>query len=101
MIVMTYLFSQGIANSGLIDQIFQPLLLRLVHTPWQCLLAVAAMFYLTMYVIPAPGPGDHCGGYVPSVFKADGSPGADLFGSDVRRVSAVCGGQYVGKGTRT
>ena len=47
---------------------------------------------------PAPGPGDHCGGYVPSVFKADGSPGADLFGSDVRRVSAVCGGQYVGKG---
>ena len=35
MIVMTYLFSQGIANSGLIDQIFQPLLLRLVHTPWQ------------------------------------------------------------------
>lgn len=54
MIVMTYLFSQGIANSGLIDRIFQPLLLRLVHTPWQCLLAVAAMFYLTMYVIPQP-----------------------------------------------
>lgn len=54
MIVITYLFSQGIANSGLIDQIFQPLLLRLVHTPCQCLLAITAMFYLTMYVIPQP-----------------------------------------------
>ena len=54
MIVITYLFSQGIANSGLIDKIFQPLLLRLVHTPFQCLLAIAAMFYLTMYVIPQP-----------------------------------------------
>lgn len=54
MIVITYLFSQGIANSGLIDKIFQPLLMRLVHTPSQCLAAIIAMFYLTMYVIPQP-----------------------------------------------
>lgn len=54
MIVITYLFSQGISNSGLIEKIFQPALLRLVHTPCQCLLAIAATFYLTMYVIPQP-----------------------------------------------
>lgn len=54
MIVITYLFSQGIANSGLIDRIFQPFLLRVVHTPCQCLIAIAAIFYLTMYVIPQP-----------------------------------------------
>lgn len=54
MIVITYLFSQGIANSGLIDAIFQPLLSRFVHTPFQCLLAIVMMFYLTMYVIPQP-----------------------------------------------
>lgn len=54
MIVVTYLFSQGIANSGLIDKIFQPLLSRLVHAPVHFLLAIIAMFYLTMYVVPQP-----------------------------------------------
>lgn len=54
MIVITYLFSQGIANSGLIDKLFQPLLSKFVHTPFQCLLAIIAMFYVTMYVIPQP-----------------------------------------------
>lgn len=54
MIAITYLFSQGIANSGLIDKLFQPLLLRLVRTPCQCLIAIVAMLYLTMYVIPQP-----------------------------------------------
>ena len=54
MIIVTYLFSQGIANSGLIDKIFQPLLIKLVHTPCQCLIAVVGIFYLTMYVIPQP-----------------------------------------------
>ena len=54
MIIVTYLFSQGIANSGLIDKIFQPLLIKLVHTPCQCLIAVVGIFYLTMYIIPQP-----------------------------------------------
>lgn len=54
MIVITYLFSQGIANSGLIDKLIQPLLLRLVRTPCQCLFAITAVLYLTMYVIPQP-----------------------------------------------
>ena len=54
MIIVTYLFSQGIANSGLIDKIFQPLLIKLVHNPCQCLIAVVGIFYLAMYIIPQP-----------------------------------------------
>jgi len=54
MIVITYLFSQGIANSGLIEKLFQPMLTRFVHTPCQCLLAIAMMFFLMIYVIPQP-----------------------------------------------
>lgn len=54
MIVITYLFSQGIANSGLIERIFQPLLMRFIHTPGQCLLAIAAMFFVMIYVVPQP-----------------------------------------------
>lgn len=54
MIMITYLFSQGISNSGLIDKIFQPLLMRFIHTPCQCLMAIGAMFFLMIYVIPQP-----------------------------------------------
>ena len=54
MIIVTYLFSQGIANSGLIEKILQPLLIKLVHAPCQCLIAIVGIFYLTMYIIPQP-----------------------------------------------
>ncbi len=54
MIVITYLFSQAIANSGLIDKLFEPVLLRMVHTPCQCLAAMTALLFLTIYVIPQP-----------------------------------------------
>lgn len=54
MIIVTYLFSQGIENSGLIDKIFQPLLIKLVYTPCQCLIAIVGIFYLTIYIIPQP-----------------------------------------------
>ena len=54
MIIVTYLFSQGIANSGLIEKILQPLLIKLVHTPCQCLIVIVGIFYLTMYIIPQP-----------------------------------------------
>ena len=54
MIVITYLFSQAISNSGLIDKLFEPVLLRLVHTPCQCLAAVTVLLFLTIYVIPQP-----------------------------------------------
>lgn len=54
MIVITYLFSQAISNSGLIDQLFEPILLRLVHTPFQCLIAMTVLLFVTIYVIPQP-----------------------------------------------
>lgn len=54
MIVITYLFSQAISNSGLIDKLFEPVLLRLVHTPCQCLGAITVLLFLTIYVIPQP-----------------------------------------------
>lgn len=54
MIVITYLFSQAISNSGLIDRIFEPMLLRLVHTPVQCLAAMTILLFITIYVIPQP-----------------------------------------------
>lgn len=54
MLVITYLFSQAISNCGLIDRVLLPLLLRFVHTPVSCILAVIVSFSLTMYVIPQP-----------------------------------------------
>ncbi len=54
MLIITYLFSQAISNSGLADQVFQPVLSRLVHTPCECVIAIVLSFYLTMYVIPQP-----------------------------------------------
>ncbi len=54
MLIITYLFSQAISNSGLVDRVFQPVLLRLVHTPCECVAAIVLLFYLTMYVIPQP-----------------------------------------------
>ncbi len=54
MIIITYLFSQAISNSGLIDKIFQPFLMKFVHTPVECLAAMVILFFVTMYVIPQP-----------------------------------------------
>ncbi|MEZ3470096.1 MAG: anion permease [Schaedlerella sp.] len=54
MIMITYVFSQAISNSGLVDHLFQPVLLKLVHTPWECVAAIIVFFYLTMYVVPQP-----------------------------------------------
>lgn len=54
MIVVTYLFSQGIANAGMIERLIEPVLIKVVHTPVQCIIAIFVTFYLTMYVIPQP-----------------------------------------------
>ncbi|MDO4265049.1 MAG: anion permease [Eubacteriales bacterium] len=54
MLVITYLFSRAISNAGIIDKIFSPVLQKVVHTPFECLLAAVVSFYLTMYVIPQP-----------------------------------------------
>ena len=54
MLVVTYLFSQAISNVGILEKIIQPILAKLVHTPLQCVIAVVAVFFLMMYVVPQP-----------------------------------------------
>lgn len=54
MLVVTYLFSQAISNAGILEKVMEPVLTRLVHTPFQCIVAVTAVFFLMIYVIPQP-----------------------------------------------
>lgn len=54
MIVITYLFSRAISNAGITDRILRPMLLKLVHTPMECLIAIIGSFFLLMYVVPQP-----------------------------------------------
>jgi len=54
MLVITYLFSQAIGNSGILDRILLPLIMRIAKTPIRCILAVILTLYLTMYVVPQP-----------------------------------------------
>ena len=54
MLVITYLFSQAIGNSGILDRVLLPLIMRLAKTPFRCILAVILSLYLTMYVVPQP-----------------------------------------------
>lgn len=65
MIMITYVFSQAISNSGLVDHLFQPVLLKLVHTPWECVAAII-VFFLSDHVCgpPAAGKADHRGNHV-------------------------------------
>lgn len=46
MIVVTYLFSQGIANAGMIERLIEPVLIKVVHTPVQCIIAI----FVTMLI---------------------------------------------------
>ncbi|MDR0390012.1 MAG: anion permease [Spirochaetaceae bacterium] len=54
LIALTYLFSQAISKSGLIDKVFKPLLFRLATTPFRVILAIIAMYIITIYIIPQP-----------------------------------------------
>ena len=54
LILFTYVFSQGIANSRIMDKLITPRLMKHIKTPIQALLAMVAVFYLSMYVIPQP-----------------------------------------------
>lgn len=54
MLVVTYLFSQAIANAGILESLIEPLLCRFVRTPLRCLLAIIITFFLMIYVIPQP-----------------------------------------------
>ncbi|MPM85255.1 hypothetical protein SDC9_132333 [bioreactor metagenome] len=52
--MLAYLFSQGIANSGLVDKLFEPYLFRFANTPVKTLLSIIAMYIITIYMIPQP-----------------------------------------------
>ncbi len=54
LIVLTYIFSQGIVNSGLIEKIIKPLLFRWCKTPLRILAAIIFLFAATIYIIPQP-----------------------------------------------
>lgn len=54
MIALTYLFSQGITNSGLIEKVIQPFLGRHANSPHKILLSIIIVFVLTVYLVPQP-----------------------------------------------
>lgn len=54
LIILTYLFSQGIENSGLVDKLFEPVLLRFSNTPIKVILFIIIMYVVTIYMIPQP-----------------------------------------------
>lgn len=54
LLVLTYIFSRGIENSGLAEKFLEPILFRFADRPWKAMAAVAALFALTMYAIPQP-----------------------------------------------
>ena len=54
LIVLTYLFSQGIENSGLTRRTLEPLLFRYVRTPARALLSILLVMLASIYIIPQP-----------------------------------------------
>lgn len=54
MIVLSFLFSQGIANSGLADRILQPLLLRFVNSLGRLMALMVLCTFFMIFVIPQP-----------------------------------------------
>ena len=54
LIMLSYLFSQGIENSGLTQRTLEPLLFRFVKTPAHALLSIFLVMVATIYMIPQP-----------------------------------------------
>lgn len=54
LIILTYLFSRGVQNSGLPSRYLEKMLLRHGNTPWRTMLFAVAMLFITMYAIPQP-----------------------------------------------
>jgi len=54
LIVLSFLFSQGISNSGLAEKLLQPLLSRWAYTPARLALSIAALALLLVFIIPQP-----------------------------------------------
>ncbi len=54
MIVLSFLFSQGIANSGLAEKLLQPLLLRFAKSLGRLMALMALSAFLMIFIIPQP-----------------------------------------------
>lgn len=54
LIVLTYVFSKGIVNSGLIEKLIEPRLLRWCTSPVKILLVILLLYVATIYIIPQP-----------------------------------------------
>ncbi len=54
LIILSYLFSQGIKNSRLAERALEPLLSRYINTPVKAFGSIILVFILTIYVIPQP-----------------------------------------------
>ena len=52
MIALTYLFSEGITKSGLIEKVLLPRLGKFANTPLKILLSMIAVLALTIYLVP-------------------------------------------------
>lgn len=53
-IILTYIFSRGIVNSGLIEKLIEPRLFRWCKTPVKVMAAIVILYILTIYIIPQP-----------------------------------------------
>lgn len=54
LIVLTYVFSKGIVNSGLIEKLIEPRLFRWCTSPVKIIGAIIILYILTIYIIPQP-----------------------------------------------
>lgn len=54
LIVLTYLFSRGVANSGLAEKYLEPVFTHVASTPFKAVILGALMLAVTIYAIPQP-----------------------------------------------
>jgi di/tricarboxylate transporter len=54
LIVFSFIFSQGIANSRLTDKLIQPVLARHVTTLWRLMVMIFALQFAMIFIIPQP-----------------------------------------------
>lgn len=54
LIVLTYLFSRGVANSGLAEKYLEPVFTHVASTPFKAVILGALMLVVTIYAIPQP-----------------------------------------------
>lgn len=53
-IILTYVFSRGIAQSGLVEKLIEPRLFNWCKSPIKVIVAIIILYILTIYIIPQP-----------------------------------------------